>query len=404
MNSTAKFIDGIEGEYDRRADGTQDVETDLTEWGAANQLVPVQTERGLNGLALTSGMASTAPPLPTRLDGLISRANEWDSEFTEIGFDAAGLRFEPAGIIYCGQLISMDQACRTRLFTKIGAPGRYLEQHSPVLQATLLTEHAMRGDFGQRPTVVMNRNSFVTIAQGELRSLPIADVISAAQDGLGNDADGLVVTRIAGYPGRLDVEIVSPSKAIAVRPGDIVQSGLHIDHQRFGNRATLIESFTYRLVCTNGMTRRQCSGEGCARTRRLPVNLPNSSELQLAQIRRLVRRNWDGLQEQLDVLRATAERPARVRELLSQWLRNVRVSPVTMLERLLTAWNVEGAENTFYGAVNALTRVATHDRELSERQRRVLGSLAGVLAFSAKHVCDRCFSVISRAVEEHVAI
>jgi hypothetical protein len=69
-----------------------------------------------------------------------------------------------------------------------------------------------------------------------------------------------------------------------------------------------------------------------------------------------------------------------------------------MMPRLLEAWRVEGEENTHYGAVNALTRVATHDLDLSERQRRVLAALAGILAFSEVHLCPRCFSVLGTAV------
>jgi hypothetical protein len=69
-----------------------------------------------------------------------------------------------------------------------------------------------------------------------------------------------------------------------------------------------------------------------------------------------------------------------------------------MMPRLLAAWRTEGEENSHYGAVNALTRVATHDLDLSERQRRVLASLAGILAFSEVHVCPRCFSVLGSSL------
>jgi hypothetical protein len=71
-----------------------------------------------------------------------------------------------------------------------------------------------------------------------------------------------------------------------------------------------------------------------------------------------------------------------------------------MMPRLLAAWRVEGSETTHYGAVNALTRVGTHDQELSDRQRRVLASLGGLLAFSNVHICPRCFSVLGTASDE----
>ena len=68
---------------------------------------------------------------------------------------------------------------------------------------------------------------------------------------------------------------------------------------------------------------------------------------------------------------------------------------LTQMDRALAAWRAEGAEETVWAAVNALTRVATHDPELSMRQRRVLSLLGGLLAYSGVHICDRCFSVLS---------
>jgi hypothetical protein len=290
----------------------------------------------------------------------------------------------------------MDQELRIRLLDKANAPARYFEKHNPSFQAAALAEHASRGDFGRRPALVMRGSELITIKRGDLRSLPNADAIKAVAEGLENESEGLTVARIGRNAAQLDVELVSPSKAITVRTGDIVQSGLHIVHERFGDQATLIEAFVYRLICSNGMTRRECAGDHQSRTRRLPVDFPNSWELQMEQIRRLTQQTWNGLQGQLSALQATSTRPARVEELLTRWLQRARISANTMMPRLLAAWREEGEENTQFGAVNALTRVATHDRQLSERQRRVLASLAGLLAFSHVHICERCFSVLTR--------
>ena len=211
---------------------------------------------------------------------------------------------------------------------------------------------------------------------------------------MGTEGEGLSVARIGLNDECVDVDLISPSRAITVRRGDIVQSGLHIIHHRFGDQATLIEAFIYRLVCSNGMTRRECVSGGPARTRKLPVGFPNNRELQMNQVRRLTRQTWNTLGTQLNALRATSERPAHVEELLTRWLQRARISARTMMARLLEAWREEGSEDTYYGAVNALTRVATHHLDLSNRQRRMLASLAGLLAFSEVHICPRCFSVL----------
>lgn len=348
---------------------------------------------------LNEGAQINATP-PTTVDELVAASAGWDAEFSEIRLNPHDLRFQPDGILYSGEVIRMDQSARTRAFNRIGAPSSYFEAHSPELQAAALGEHAALGDFGSRPTLVLRNGQLVTIAKGELLSLSDADTISAVREALGDESSRLVLAKIGRDSERLDVELVSPSKAITVRPGDIVQSGLHIVHYRFGNQATLIEAFIHRLICSNGMTRRECVRDGLMRTRKLPVDFPNNRELQMNQIRRLTQQNWNGLQAQLEALRATSERPARVEELLTRWLQRARISVRAMMPRLRAAWQEEGAEETHYGAVNALTRVATHHRDLKERQRRVLASLAGLLAFAEVHICERCFSVLTRSAAD----
>jgi hypothetical protein len=343
----------------------------------------------------------SATTTPMTVNELVSASAEWDAEFSEIRLNPDDLHFQANGVRYGGEFVPMAQADRTLLLDKIGAPGRYFEKHTPELQAAALAEHATRGDFGRRPTLVLSNGELVTIAKGELLSLPNADTIRAVQDALGTEGETLMVAQIGRNSERLDVELVSPSRAITVRPGDVVQSGLHIVHYRFGNQATVIEAFIHRLICSNGMTRRECVRDGLMRTRKLPVDFPNNRELQMNQIRRLTQQNWNGLQAQLEALRATSERPARVEELLTRWLQRARISVRAMMPRLRAAWQEEGAEDTHYGAVNALTRVATHHRDLSERQRRVLASLAGLLAFAEVHICERCFSVLTRSAAEN---
>jgi hypothetical protein len=337
---------------------------------------------------------------PMTLNKLIEVSRDWDAKFTEIRSNLDKLHFRPDGIVHDGEEIPMEQTDRTLLFDKIGAPGRYFEKHTPEFQAAALAEHAKRGDFGKRLALVLHEGKLVTIVRGELFGLPNGDVFRAAQEALGTESETLSVARISKDSERLDVDLVSLSKAITVRPGDIVQSGLHVAHERFGTRATLVEAFILRLICSNGMTSRECVRDGIARTRKLPLDFPNNRELQMNQIRRLTRQNWNGLQAQLEALRATSERPARVEQLLMRWLQRARISVKTTLPRLLAAWRQEGEDDTQYGAVNALTRVATHDQELSERQRRMLASLAGLLSFSDVHICEKCFSVLARGAAE----
>jgi hypothetical protein len=329
------------------------------------------------------------------LNALFSASVEWDAAFSEVRVKAEELTFDDTGVSHDGHVTPMDQESRTRLFNKIGAPGWYLENLRPWIQAIALAAHRDQGDFGDNPTLILRGTDLVTINRGKLLSLENSAVIEAVAEELGTESEGLLsVARIVMDAERMDVELVSPAKGIMVRQGDVVQSGLHIVHHRFGSQATLIEAFIYRLVCSNGLTRRECVGDRQPRTRKLRLNLPNNREKQMNQIRRLTRQTWNGLQAQLDALKATSERSADVRQLLIRWLQRARISENTMLPRLLAAWEEEGGENTHYGAVNALSRVATHNHDLSRRQRRMLASLAGVLAFADVHLCPRCLSVL----------
>ena len=342
-----------------------------------------------------SATADTLARAGASLRELVSAAEASDATLSEVPISRlSDVSFPPEGLAYQGRLIRLDQGKRDRLFRVVEAPTGYLGKHTPEFQGVVLTEHARRGHFGARPSLVLRGDELVAWDRGELFGLPNAAILRGIEEVVGRESETLSVAGIRSSADSLDVELTSASKAIAVRPGDIVQSGLHVRHERFGGQATLIEAFIYRLVCRNGMTRRECVRNGIERTRKLPVAFPNGRELQIDQIRRLTRQTWSTLQTQLEALRTVSERPAHVEALLTRWLQRGRVSARAMMSRLLAAWQREGGENTVYGAVNALTRVATHDTVLSARQRRVLASLAGLLAFREVHICERCFSVL----------
>jgi hypothetical protein len=352
-----------------------------------------------------------------RLQELLTWAPEWDAEFfVADGIPVELLAMAESGLTLGKNRLAIDQTVRNRLFEKAGAPWGYMSERSIDVQMLALTDHLRQGAFGSSPKIVTRDGQLFTLVSDKLIQITHTDVLSAVADPLGAAADDLSVSRIDRVDGRIELELVSPRKAVEIRRGDIVQAGLHITHSRFGDQATQVQTFTYRLLCTNGMTRRECAPtEGLARTRRLPVAHPHGKELQLDQIRRLTAHAREKLEPQLEELRSTAERPADAKQLLKTFLQRARISTrisdrsegdprATMMDRIVRAWRDWGSEDTYYGAVNALTRVGTHDLQLSARQRRTLSMLGGVVAFSGSHLCPRCFSVLSEnsgAVAEH---
>jgi len=348
------------------------------------------------------------PLARTGINDLMAIADRWDREFSvtertppeqiEVSEDA---------LTFGANRVPMDQSGRERLFARAGAPVAYMKNRSINIQMLDLAEHFQQGAFGASPRIVLRNRELFTVLPGTLVELNHAELLAAVAEPLGKDADSLSVSRIDRADGRLELELTSPVKAVEIRRGDVVEAGLHIVHSRFSDEATKVQAFIYRLVCENGMTRRECvSTEGIVRTRKIPVGHPRAKELLTDQIRRLTARTWEQLEPQLGELRSTAERSADARQLLRTWLQRARFSTrtsneagtesgKTMMDRVLRAWREWGSEDSVYGAVNALTHVATHDLDLSARQRRTLSLLGGLLAFSHSHLCPRCFAVLA---------
>jgi hypothetical protein len=346
------------------------------------------------------------------LTKLIPEVRAWDTEFSEM-VSAPVERFDVKvdALIFDKTSIRLDQDARFRLLANAGAPVSYLAKRSIDIQILALREHLQQGDFGEMLTPVLRNGQLFTVRRGDLLELGYAEVINTVADALGRGADDLMVSKIDRSDAKVELDLLSSTKALEIRPGDVVKAGLHILHSRYGDEATQIQAFIYRLICANGMTRRECvSAEGIVRTRKLPANHPRAKELLIDQVRRLTARTWQTLEQQLTALRATSERQANVPQLLGQWLQRARISTriketrksdsaPTVMDRLLRAWRADGAEDTYYAAVNALTWVGSHDLELSPCQRRVLSLLGGLLAFSGVHICPRCFSVLSDPVQ-----
>jgi hypothetical protein len=341
----------------------------------------------------------------TTFSEIITKVRTWDAEYSQTESASANdFEITEDALISGKNSIPTDQAARLRLLGMAGAPTSYLANRSIAIQILALREHIRQGQLGDILTPVLRRGQLFTLLSGSLVELSSTEVLTAVGDSLGSNTDGLTMSKVSHADGRLELDLVSPLKTMEIRRGDVVTAGLHIEHSRYSDVATQIYAFVYRLICENGMTRRECaSAEGIVRTRKLSANHPRAKELMLDQIRRLTARTWGKLDKQLTEVKATSERRADVPQLLGQWVQRARISPrtanpekvQTIMDRLLRAWRDEGAESSYYAAVNALTWVASHDLELSARQRRVLSLLGGLLAFSGVHICPRCLSVLA---------
>ena len=306
----------------------------------------------------------------------------------------AACAFEPDRLWVDDASYRLDGEGLARLCEHLRAPASYLRSLDAQTRQIVLQHHLDRGD--HRPgtaTIITRDDRFVAFGRSDLHRLDGADVLEAIRTGVGQE---LIVHDLRFDEDEYRADLIATDAGEEVAPGDVLRYGIRVTHSSLGEYATQIETYILRLICTNGLTHRECVSRRAARTRRLGIDHPDAARLQVEQIRRLARSSWTSLAAKIRAIRALREeRVDDVDGVLTRWLERARLSPRNLLPPLREAWREEGAEATSYGVMNALTRVATHNPGLSSRMRGVLSGLAGVLAFRHEHICPRCFSVLA---------
>lgn len=303
--------------------------------------------------------------------------------------------------IHDGQLrhhdltLDMPLPALRSLCRHIHAPSEYIATLPAPLRSSLLEFHIQASAKTRQPVrVVYERSRLIGIARPDLVQLEPAEALDAVINGAGALANEIDVESYREREDGYRIDLVAKSLTHGVTSSDALKAGLRLTYSLEGQHALWLESFILRLVCSNGLTHRECHGEGISRTRRLPAADPAARHQQVDQTKRLAQRIWASLQRRLSLIGQLRDERLDVPEFLASWLRRAHLSSRRLLPSLLRAWEAEGHDATAYGAMNALTHSATHDRDLSARHRDVLARLAGILAFRHQHLCPRCFSVL----------
>ncbi|GEM_PF-2883821 len=358
-----------------------------------------------NNALIRAPIANSAIDAPiTPWEAALQQITEHEARLERHRYPLRQTRFDRDALVVGERTLLLDNDGFLRLFRQLRAPVDYLMRLSPELR-TRLVEHHLRetnlgGRFVDHNTVLLSRDGYFRgIDRDDLCRLTGTDVLHAVRDGVGGDHVDLAVQHLRLQHEALQIDVVSPSLVDEVRVGDLLRYGLRVRHSLVGDHATTIESFAFRLICSNGLVRRQCLGrKGTARsrprTRRLTGNRGNASQQQRDQIRRLATEAWQHLrgmsQEIRDLQHHRFDMPS-----LQRFLRQARMHSARLARQMETAWAAEGAEPSAFGFLNALTRVATHETDLSDQQRRRLELLAGVFAGQQVHLCPQCFSLVA---------
>jgi len=339
---------------------------------------------------------------PATIAGLCGELARFDSQLAKVPVDR-NVRVD-GQVLEAGRVRAhLDGPGVERLCEQLGVPRHYVAGLNEPLRNPLLNFHLARGDHyrsvrGDGKLNVVSRNgAFVGFARNDLTDLSPQELAAAVLEGVGGEADRrLAVNRLMLGEERVEFELIASQIFEEVAPGDLVHGGLLVSYSPIGRHAVSVETFLFRRICRNGLTHRRCGAErAISRTRRLPREHAQAKEIQFRQVQQLASAVWDGLPRHLaEVAALRNERLDDVEAFLGQLLRRARLWSQSMMRFLLESLSAEDEQGTAYAALNAVTRVATHQPELSSRQRRAMSALGGLIAHRHTHICPRCYSIL----------
>jgi hypothetical protein len=128
-----------------------------------------------------------------------------------------------------------------------------------------------------------------------------------------------------------------------------------------------------------------------ARTKRCKAK--NSKETVLLAIRGQIKHAWAQLEERLEGIKELMKHRLEVDQMPEGLRRRWSINKKVATEITIALQNDElGRTHTEYDLVNALSRVATHSRQLAPRYQRHLSLAAGMFAQRHIHQCPMCGS------------
>lgn len=368
---------------------------------------------------------ATSGPVRT-LDDAIRAITTHESRLHSDFVDVDDLRIEGDRLFAGEQEFVLRPGSFARLCAWLHAPSDYIAGLPQSLRDQLL-DYALRNGHFSDPKIPRNRRFakaisrcrlmsrdrvFVDFDRADLTSLDGATVLQAVREGIGEGVSDLELHRFAVSDEGFQLDLVSPRVAEEVRPGDIIRGGVQVQHSLLGEQTTSVEAFVLRLTCLNGAVAHVCLGKDgkhgarhTRRIRRLANTSPMASRLHCEQVRRLAAERFGQLRQHLDQVLALAGRGSvDVARVLEAVLRQARMASEKLRKVLIErAWRQEQhSESTYFGALNAITWLASHAEELdteewyrpSESQVRSLQRLAGTFLTHGAERCPHCYSVL----------
>lgn len=223
------------------------------------------------------------------------------------------------------------------------AVGNHLVQHGLTERAALI--RTVRGDIVR------------ALLTESYTPLDDPDVLEAAADILGDDV--VEVQKLDFTDDCTHLRLVFPMQATEARPGDVLQTGVHISNSETGYRAVHVDALVFRLACSNGLVRAESAGRTTLR------HTGNSDRLK-DYMARAIRDARDNARQLVHEFRESVGRTiAEPEELLRGFARESDLTR-DQLQAALAAFSLE-PERSLFGVVNAITRAAQAESNYEDR-------------------------------------
>lgn len=258
-----------------------------------------------------------------------------------------------------GPDLELTELSRNQLLARLGIPAAYYDRCPPRLQR----EHVrwfMGQDEATRPVRlrIVRGNIVRAILTDSYTPLDDVEVVPAFAEAL-CDVEVKVVS-FSQDDDYTHLRIVFPRTEREVRPGDLVQVGLHLSNSEVGLRAVRVDSLLFRLVCSNGAVRRERTGQAYRHVGK-PDRLREAVVAAIAEAREGAERLSKSFKDSADVELVTA-RPIIDGKTRTAGLTRGQAAAIE------AEFNAAG-DRTLFGLVNAFTRAAQREGSAEARFR-----------------------------------
>ncbi len=237
-----------------------------------------------------------------------------------------------------------------------------------------------------------NKGQILTISPSHLVCLANPEITEIIEDMIPADIiSETLYAKACLTQTAFELNIFTKQRTVEPREGDVLYGGVSIRHSQAGIFPTVVLGYIYRLICANGMTQRVCMAGKPSRTKRSKAE--NSKEPVVNAIREQVQHAFVQLEERLSGIEKLTKHRLDISNLPDSLRRRWSINKKVAAE-IAAAFNNDELARTYteYDLVNALSRVATHSRQLAPRYSQHLSLAAGMFAQHHIHRCPQCGS------------